>query len=67
MFERDNGVCAICGAVGVEWDVDHIIPLVEGGTHTLDNARTLCREKCHKAQTRLLRQRLNGRIVDPIT
>lgn len=41
----------------IPWDADHIVPLVEGGGHSLDNLRTLC-HPCHKRVTRELRARL---------
>lgn len=107
VFERDRGVCAICGTNTVEqvrtleaefgdpgrskyhwfvaygrgkafanrlrqlaiskarwqsrsrgcWDMDHIVPVVEGGGSCgLDNLRTLCL-RCHRGQTRQLRRR----------
>lgn len=40
------------------WDADHIIPVAEGGGECgLDNLRTVCLA-CHRAVTRLLRERL---------
>jgi 5-methylcytosine-specific restriction endonuclease McrA len=42
-----------CRAVWVErhgWELDHIVPLVDGGTHELANMQTLCR-LCHRAKT----------------
>jgi 5-methylcytosine-specific restriction endonuclease McrA len=48
LYERDEGICALCG----EWvdpsllwpdlesqSLDHIEPLVRGGTHTWDNVQ----------------------------
>ena len=32
------------------WELDHIVPLVDGGSHDLDNLQTLC-TPCHKAKT----------------
>ncbi|WP_408639330.1 HNH endonuclease [Nocardia yamanashiensis] len=56
IFERDKWICHICGqevpiaqrkvrVIGEEHDpmspvVDHVIPLSEGGDHTLENCRT---------------------------
>ena len=48
---RDGGVCARCGAAGVDWDADHIVPVAEGGSHELDNYQTLCRRICHRIKT----------------
>lgn len=43
------------------WEMDHILPVVEGGGACgLDNLRTLCRD-CHKRVTAELRVRLKGR------
>jgi 5-methylcytosine-specific restriction protein A len=35
------------------WEIDHIVPVCEGGTSHLDNLRTLC-VWCHKQETKLL-------------
>ncbi len=32
------------------WDMDHIVPLAEGGEDTLDNLQALC-QPCHKEKT----------------
>lgn len=47
VYERYFGRCGICGGdVGEdEFEVDHIVPIARGGTHTLDNcqpAHALC-------------------------
>jgi 5-methylcytosine-specific restriction endonuclease McrA len=42
-----------CRAVWIErhgWELDHIVPLADGGTHELSNMQTLCRA-CHRAKT----------------
>lgn len=38
------------------WEADHIVPVVEGGTHAQVNLRTLC-HPCHKQTTRALATR----------
>jgi 5-methylcytosine-specific restriction protein A len=38
------------------WEADHVVPLCEGGAHTIDNLRTLC-VPCHKAETAALAAR----------
>lgn len=53
--ERDNNKCQTCGASPVE--VDHIIPVCEGGLTIASNLRSLCRTH-HQEQTNLLRKRL---------
>ncbi len=42
------------------WEMDHIIPLAEGGKNTIENARTLC-PKHHREATRELQGRLSRR------
>jgi 5-methylcytosine-specific restriction enzyme A len=42
------------------WEMDHRIPLAEGGSSALDNLRTLCRA-CHRAETKALAGRLAAR------
>lgn len=40
------------------WEVDHIVPVVEGGGECgLDNLQTLCLA-CHKAKTAAMRKRV---------
>lgn len=41
------------------WDLDHVVPLIEGGSHELSNLRTLC-VPCHKATTVEAAQRRAG-------
>lgn len=53
VFERDGWKCQMCGCKTPEAkrgtlaknapELDHIQPLSKGGTHSLDNAQTLCR------------------------
>ena len=41
------------------WEVDHIVPVVEGGGECgLDNLQTLCLA-CHKAKTAAMRKRVS--------
>lgn len=63
---RDNGICAKCGVDckskktnnwKCTWEIDHIIPVSEGGGCCgFDNLRTLC-IPCHKEETVLLAAR----------
>lgn len=46
VYERDGGVCALCGKYDAKWERDHIVPLWEHGQDNLDNSQTLCRS-CH--------------------
>lgn len=54
--ERDKNQCIDCGASPIE--VDHIIPVCEGGLTIASNLRSLCRTH-HQEQTNLLRKRLS--------
>ena len=47
--ERDDWTCVICGAWGHE--VDHKVPIRDGGGHTFRNLRVLCRD-CHIKKSR---------------
>ncbi|MFE9442504.1 HNH endonuclease [Streptomyces sp. NPDC006602] len=46
---RDGFACVLCGEREA-LEVDHILPIAQGGTWTLDNAQTLCRQ-CHAEKT----------------
>lgn len=48
-MERDNFCCVLCGRKPPETSlvIDHVIPVVSGGTNTPDNLQTLCRECNH--------------------
>ena len=48
-LERDSYMCVTCGEPANE--VDHIVSRADGGTHALENLRTLC-TPCHKQRTR---------------
>lgn len=74
VFERDRGVCRRCrtqcrthqrvpgGKIqSRDWEMDHIVPVVEGGGSCgLENLRTLC-VPCHRAVTAELKKRLAER------
>lgn len=49
-FERDGGVCVDCGEAHPEWDVDHVVPLADGGEHSMRNIATRCRVD-HRSKT----------------
>jgi 5-methylcytosine-specific restriction endonuclease McrA len=58
VHKRDRGICAICKVdTKYDCDVDHIIPVCEGGGCCgLSNLRTLCKP-CHKVETKKLVER----------
>lgn len=52
--KRDEYRCVQCGRAledGFKLEVDHIIPWIDHGEDSLDNAVTLCKDYCHRAKT----------------
>ena len=63
VMKRDKGRCRKCGdpeGFRRSLEMDHIVPLVEGGKTILRNLRMLCPD-CHKKETAALRGRLAHR------
>lgn len=59
VLKRDEGKpCPLCGSERFFGEVDHIVPIIEGG-HPFDlaNLRTICTD-CHKQETAALRRRI---------
>lgn len=54
---RDGWRCKGCGRVTTELDVDHIVPLSQGGSDHEINLQSLCRgpDGCHEAKSRIER------------
>ncbi|MDX2257246.1 MAG: HNH endonuclease [Pseudanabaenaceae cyanobacterium bins.39] len=53
VFERNNYQCQSCHKIdptAKKLQVDHIIPLAQGGTHDLSNLQTLCAE-CNRRKS----------------
>lgn len=50
---RDRYTCAGCGAVRNDHDVDHRIPLEQGGSNDDSNLQLLCSgpDRCHSKKT----------------
>jgi len=46
----NKNTCANCGIVSSHTEIDHIIPLWEGGNEDISNLQVLCYE-CHKAKS----------------
>jgi hypothetical protein len=42
ILERDNYTCQECGVTEGPLEIDHIIPIANGGTNKLDNLQVLC-------------------------
>ena len=49
VFKRDKYRCRMCGATGVELEVDHVVPVANGGSDAIDNLQTLC-FKCNRGK-----------------
>lgn len=50
VMARDRWRCQSCGRVGTDHEVDHVVPLEQGGSNDMSNLSLLCVE-CHKAKT----------------
>ena len=55
-LRRDKHRCVKCGTQ-TRLQVDHVVPVVEGGGNELGNLQTLC-EPCHTDKTRADRKRV---------
>lgn len=55
IYRRDHGICANCRRHvrdrSEDWQADHVVALILGGPHALDNVQLLCTE-CHRIKTR---------------
>lgn len=50
LYEKQFGKCAICHvALGMNYDVDHVLPLKLGGGNDKDNLQLLCRA-CNRSK-----------------
>lgn len=54
IMQRDKFTCACCGAIRMDHEVDHRIPLEQGGSNDDDNLQLLCSgaDQCHDRKTR---------------
>ncbi|WP_201555800.1 HNH endonuclease [Psychrobacter sp. 72-O-c] len=50
IFTRDKFTCQVCGRVGGDLELDHIVNVAKGGTDDDDNLQTIC-TTCHKPKT----------------
>lgn len=53
IFLAADGLCHICSgkiATGEAWELEHVIPLAQGGDDAAENLRP-AHAKCHKAKT----------------
>jgi 5-methylcytosine-specific restriction endonuclease McrA len=51
LYERDNGMCGICGQLVDYWDmdIDHIVPKSLGGADHWDNLQ-ITHPKCNRSK-----------------
>ncbi len=52
VFERDKGICGICGEpveMTSPWEVDHIVPIAKRGQHSYANVQ-LAHRRCNRAK-----------------
>lgn len=50
IFKRDKFTCQVCGRIGGELELDHIVNVARGGTDNDNNLQTIC-TTCHKPKT----------------
>ena len=50
IFLRDKHTCQVCGRVGGDLELDHIINAAKGGTDDDSNLQTICKP-CHIPKT----------------
>lgn len=60
ILRRDEGRCHVCGEYGAD-QVDHVIPLAEGGADDDSNLAAIHGEPCHKQKTQAEAQRARAR------
>jgi 5-methylcytosine-specific restriction endonuclease McrA len=62
VLQRDGYACQCCGIVRRDNEVDHRIPLEQGGSNELDNLQTLCGgpDGCHTRKTKAEAQGRGG-------
>ncbi len=54
VYETHNGRCPKCTRklMPGQWDLDHIVALANGGTHSEGNLQPLCKSPCHSQKTK---------------
>lgn len=63
VMRRDDSICHLCGLPGSE-EIDHVVPLAEGGSDELDNlapAHKRCHAKKSSAEAQRGRERKRAR------
>lgn len=60
VMEQHEGQCHVCGLHGAD-QIDHVIPLAEGGSDGTENRRPIHSEPCHRIKTAEERARAQRR------
>lgn len=50
MLRRDHGVCYVCHRAGAD-QVDHVVPVSQGGSDEDDNLAAIHSQPCHARKT----------------
>lgn len=50
VMNQHDGVCHVCGKTGAD-EVDHVVPLSQGGPDTFDNLAPIHSTPCHREKT----------------
>ena len=69
IMQRDKFTCACCGAIRMDHECDHVVPLEQGGSNDDENLQLLCawvdehgvKRGCHAEKTREEAQKRAGR------
>lgn len=59
-MRKHNGICHVCHQPHAD-EIDHVIPLAEGGTDDDDNRRPIHHTPCHTRKTARERERARRR------
>lgn len=51
ILDRDGGICHVCGRPDAT-EADHVVPVAEGGAHSVDNGAPIHPEPCHREKSR---------------
>lgn len=63
IYERQGGRCWWCGTdVGTEYDIDHRVPLVQGGSNDVSNIVVAC-PSCNRSKGGKMPYEWNGRLL----
>ena len=52
VWERDQGICSVCGRYDKKWIHEHTNPLWRNGPDTLENSETHCRRHATEKTSR---------------